>query len=131
MKKECFNRWYGLVPYYLALTFSRMPIQIALNVMFSSLVYWFAGLPAELWRFATFASIGVIICLVADGLGLLIGATFNVTVSFNISIRQTYLNPFSPNRTDAQLVRCSWHHSLVWRFTDSISPRKYRCTWTF
>lgn len=81
VKKECFNRWYGLVPYYLALTFSRLPIQVSLNVLFSSLVYWLAGLPAEWWRFVCFASIGVIVCLVADGLGLLIGATFSVTVS--------------------------------------------------
>uniref|UniRef100_A0A336K6X9 CSON001978 protein n=1 Tax=Culicoides sonorensis TaxID=179676 RepID=A0A336K6X9_CULSO len=79
VKKECFNRWYGLVPYYLALTFSRIPLQIAFNVIFSSLVYWLAGLPAEIWRFVAFAFIGVIICLVADGLGLLIGATFSVT----------------------------------------------------
>lgn len=82
VKKECFNRWYGLVPYYLALTFSRIPLQIILNVTFSSIVYWLAGLPAELWRFLCFALVGVIIALVADGLGLLIGATFNVTVSY-------------------------------------------------
>ena len=58
-----------------------MPLQIILNVTFSSIVYWLAGLPAELWRFLCFALVGVIIALVADGLGLLIGATFNVTVS--------------------------------------------------
>lgn len=61
--------------------------------MFSTLVYWLAGLPAELWRYACFASIGVIICLVADGLGLLIGATFSVTVSLYL----TWLISFSFN----------------------------------
>lgn len=81
VKKECFNRWYGLTPYYLALTFSRVPIQIVFNVIFSTLVYFLAGLPLEPWRFAMFALIGVIVSFVAEGLGLAIGATFNVTVS--------------------------------------------------
>lgn len=28
VKKECFNRWYGLTPYYMALTVSRIPLQV-------------------------------------------------------------------------------------------------------
>lgn len=28
LKKECFNRWYGLSPYYAALTLSRLPFQV-------------------------------------------------------------------------------------------------------
>lgn len=79
MKKECFNRWYGLTPYYLALTLSRLPLQIVLNIIFSTLVYFLSGLPHEPWRFAMFAFIGVVISMVAEGLGLAIGATFNVT----------------------------------------------------
>lgn len=81
VKKECFNRWYGLTPYYLALTVSRLPLQILFNVMFSALVYFLAGLPVELWRFSMFATIGVIVSFVAEGLGLAIGSRFNVTVS--------------------------------------------------
>lgn len=81
MKKECFNRWYGLTPYYLALTISRLPVQIVLNIIFSTLVYTLSGLPLEPWRFVMFAFIGVIVSMVAEGLGLAIGATFNVTVS--------------------------------------------------
>jgi hypothetical protein len=81
VKKECFNRWYGLTPYYLALTFSRVPLQVIFNLIFSSLVYFLAGLPLEPWRFTMFALIGVIVSFVAEGLGLAIGATFNVTVS--------------------------------------------------
>lgn len=82
VKKECFNRWYGLTPYYLALTISRLPIQIVFNVIFSTLVYFLAGLPLEPWRFVMFALIGVIVSFVAEGLGLAIGATFNVTVGW-------------------------------------------------
>lgn len=81
VKKECFNRWYGLTPYYLALTISRLPLQIFFNIIFSTLVYFLSGLPSEPWRFLMFAFIGVIVSFVAEGLGLAIGATFNVTVS--------------------------------------------------
>lgn len=28
LKKECFNRWYSLMPYYSALTLSRIPFQV-------------------------------------------------------------------------------------------------------
>jgi hypothetical protein len=79
VKKECFNRWYSLPPYYFALTLSRLPLQIVLNVLFSSLVYFLAGLPLEPWRFAMFALVGVITSFVAEGLGLAIGASFSIT----------------------------------------------------
>uniref|UniRef100_A0A1B0DPR1 ABC-2 type transporter transmembrane domain-containing protein n=2 Tax=Phlebotomus papatasi TaxID=29031 RepID=A0A1B0DPR1_PHLPP len=79
VKKECFNRWYGLTPYYLALTFSRIPLQIFFNILFLSLVYWLPGLPMQLWRFGLFSFVGVIISLVAEGLGLTIGSTFSIT----------------------------------------------------
>lgn len=29
LKKECFNRWYSLMPYYAALTVSRLPFQVS------------------------------------------------------------------------------------------------------
>lgn len=83
VKKECFNRWYSLSPYYLALTISRMPFQILFNLIFSSLVYFLAGLPVEFDRFSMFALIGIITSFVSEGLGLWIGATFNVTVSLH------------------------------------------------
>jgi ABC-2 type transporter len=85
VKKECFNRWYSLSPYYLALTLSRLPLQIFFNVIFSTLVYFLAGLPHEPWRFIMFALIGVIISVVAEGLGLAIGASFSVTVSLKVN----------------------------------------------
>jgi len=79
VKKECFNRWYGLTPYYLATTLSRMPLQIFLNLVFSTMVYFLAGLPHEWWRFSMFALVGVITSFVAEGFGLAIGATFSIT----------------------------------------------------
>ena len=80
VKKECFNRWYGLFPYYLALTLSRLPVQLLLNIVFTLLVYWLSGLPPELFRYCLFALVGIIVSLCAEGFGLMIGATFNVMV---------------------------------------------------
>ncbi|KAL7012314.1 hypothetical protein ACKWTF_014763 [Chironomus riparius] len=79
VKKECFNRWYGLTPYYLALTFSRLPLQILFNMIFTCCVYFLSGLPLEPERFLMFSLVSVIVSFVAEGLGLAIGATFNVT----------------------------------------------------
>ncbi|XP_052901714.1 ATP-binding cassette subfamily G member 4 [Anopheles moucheti] len=78
VKKECFNRWYGLFPYYLALTLSRLPVQLLLNIVFTLLVYWLSGLPQEFFRYCLFALVGIIVSLCAEGFGLMIGATFNV-----------------------------------------------------
>ncbi|EDV97080.1 ATP-binding cassette sub-family G member 1 [Drosophila grimshawi] len=79
VKKETFNRWYTLTPYYLALTISRLPLQVLLNFTFMAMTYWMSGLPQQLWRFCIFVAVGLMISLVAEGMGLAIGATFSIT----------------------------------------------------
>ncbi|XP_002067871.3 ATP-binding cassette sub-family G member 1 [Drosophila willistoni] len=79
VKKETFNRWYTLMPYYMALTVSRLPLQILLNVTFMIMSYWMSGLPDQIWRFGIFVAVGLMISLVAEGMGLAIGATFSIT----------------------------------------------------
>lgn len=81
VKKECFNRWYGITPYYAALTVCRIPLQVLFNFIFLALCYSLPGLPLEWWRFLLFAFVGMVVSLVAEGMGLAIGATFSVTVS--------------------------------------------------
>jgi len=39
-----------------------------------------AGLPREFLRFSVFNVICLLVCFVAEGMGLLVGAIFNVTV---------------------------------------------------
>lgn len=81
LKKECFNRWYGLWPYYVAFTLSRLPFQIVFNVIFLSMTYWMSGLPVDGHRFALYLLVGLVVSFVAEGLGLAIGASFSITVS--------------------------------------------------
>lgn len=79
VKKETFNRWYSLPPYYMALTLSRIPVQTILNIVFLSLIYWMSGMPPQIWRFCLFSLVGIVTSLVAEGMGLWIGATFSIT----------------------------------------------------
>ncbi|GFG30679.1 hypothetical protein Cfor_01447 [Coptotermes formosanus] len=79
MKKEYFNRWYGLNSFYMAMTLSKIPVQIILSMIFLTLVYFLNGLPAECHRFFLFCFIAIIVCLVAEGIGLAIGSVFSVT----------------------------------------------------
>ncbi|XP_017080688.1 ATP-binding cassette sub-family G member 1 isoform X2 [Drosophila eugracilis] len=79
VKKETFNRWYTLTPYYMALTVSRLPLQVLLNITFMAVTYWMSGLPQQFWRFGIFVAVGLMISLVAEGMGLAIGATFSIT----------------------------------------------------
>ncbi|XP_067009007.2 ATP-binding cassette sub-family G member 1 isoform X2 [Anabrus simplex] len=79
MKKEFFNQWYSLSPYYMALQLSKVPTQIFFSMIFLSMVYFMSGLPTEFQRFFIFSLIGVITSMVAEGLGLAVASILNVT----------------------------------------------------
>ncbi|XP_063221193.1 ATP-binding cassette subfamily G member 4 [Bacillus rossius redtenbacheri] len=79
MKKEYFNRWYGLTAYYLALTLSKIPGQVFFSMIFISMLYFLTGLPFQLLRFTLFSVIGITVSMTSDGLGMAIGSIFNVT----------------------------------------------------
>lgn len=88
LKKECFNRWYGLWPYYVAFTLSRLPFQIVFNVIFLSMTYWMSGLPVDAHRFALYLLVGLVVSFVAEGLGLAIGASFSITVNYTYKFKE-------------------------------------------
>ncbi|CAK1550583.1 unnamed protein product [Leptosia nina] len=78
VKKEHFNRWYNLIPYYGALTVSKLPVQVSLNIIFCSIVYFMVGVPYAHDRFLTFCLIGNVVSLVSEGVGMAIGSVFSV-----------------------------------------------------
>lgn len=84
MKKERFNGWYSLFPYYAAMTVSKLPLQITLNTLFCTVVFFMAGVPFTVVRFIVFCIVGNVVSLVAEGFGLAIGSIFNITVSFKL-----------------------------------------------
>ncbi|RZF45328.1 hypothetical protein LSTR_LSTR010415 [Laodelphax striatellus] len=79
LKKEHFNRWYRLTPYYMALQLSKVPTMTLFSQLFLTIVYVMSGLPLEFYRFFVFSVVGVMTAFVAEGWGLAIGSVFNVT----------------------------------------------------
>ncbi|KAL1139496.1 hypothetical protein AAG570_006480, partial [Ranatra chinensis] len=81
MKREYFNRWYSLKAFYCAITVSTVPIIMMLGFLFTIIVYFMSDQPVEPKRFGWFTLICTLLALISEGLGILIGFTFNCTVS--------------------------------------------------
>ncbi|XP_037974252.2 ATP-binding cassette sub-family G member 4 [Plutella xylostella] len=78
VKKEHFNRWYSLTPYYAALTVSKLPVQVTLNCVFCAIVFFMVGVPFKVNRFVAFCLTGNVVSLASEGMGMMIGSVFNV-----------------------------------------------------
>ncbi|KAF6202720.1 hypothetical protein GE061_003122 [Apolygus lucorum] len=79
LKKEHFNQWYRLFPYYTALTCSTIPTIAFFSMIFLTTVYALSGLPWQMERFSLFCFIGLTTAFIAEAMGLFIGAVFSVT----------------------------------------------------
>ncbi|XP_076758724.1 ATP-binding cassette sub-family G member 4 [Xylocopa sonorina] len=76
--KEHFNRWYSLKAFYTATTLTDLPISIFCCLIFSVIVYFITSQPLEITRFLMFFSICLLVVFIGQGIGLMIGAVFNV-----------------------------------------------------
>ncbi|KZC09021.1 PREDICTED: ATP-binding cassette sub-family G member 1-like [Dufourea novaeangliae] len=78
IKREYFNMWYNLCPYYLAHTLTNIPAQLLVSSIYLSMVYVITGQPMEFFRCATFFGICFICMFIAESIGLAIGSTLNI-----------------------------------------------------
>ncbi|XP_026315469.1 ATP-binding cassette sub-family G member 4 [Hyposmocoma kahamanoa] len=86
LSKEHFNRWYSLGSYYISITIVDLPVSIVSCFIFSVIIYVMSGQPLDITRFLMFFAISLYTVLVAQSVGLMIGAAFNV-------VNGTFLGP--------------------------------------
>lgn len=116
--KEHFNRWYSLKAYFTSLTILDLPITVCIAMavkeistlvqllysyfqilscfLFTVIIYIWTAQPLEWSRFSMFFTISLLIVWVGQGMGLMIGAWFDVVVSnFNmIYVFKILIHPF-------------------------------------
>ncbi|XP_044749959.1 ATP-binding cassette sub-family G member 1-like [Coccinella septempunctata] len=78
LKREHFNRWYGLGSYFMALTCSTIPLQLILGFLYLGLVYIISDQPMELYRWSMFYFICMLTAIISESLGLLIATNLNI-----------------------------------------------------
>ncbi|XP_026315498.1 ATP-binding cassette sub-family G member 1 [Hyposmocoma kahamanoa] len=81
VKREYFNRWYGLKPYFAALVVSRTPCTIFFSVLYISITYPLTSQPLELPRILMFTATCIMIALISESMGTVISSTLSVVNS--------------------------------------------------
>lgn len=81
LKREYFNRWYSLNAYFCAMTVSRLPTQIILGLLYIALVYPITDQPLETSRLLKFCVVCLLISVVSESFGLIIGSALSIVNS--------------------------------------------------
>ncbi len=68
--REYYNGLYGVAAYYLAKSTADVPFHIAYPILYTTIIYWMAGLKTEFQAYLTFLAVVIIIANIAQSLGI-------------------------------------------------------------
>lgn len=81
LKREHFNRWFRIGPYYMAMIVAKLPMQIILAIAYITILYVVSDQPLEMHRMAMFYSISILIALTSESMGVMIASRLSLIVS--------------------------------------------------
>ncbi|VVC33532.1 AAA+ ATPase domain,P-loop containing nucleoside triphosphate hydrolase,ABC transporter, conserved site,ABC [Cinara cedri] len=81
LKREYFNRWYGLNAYFCALTCSQLPMQFILSFVYIIITYLMTDQPLEWERGIKFSIVCLMVSLSSESIAYAVSSQFNVTNS--------------------------------------------------
>ncbi|XP_074601926.1 ATP-binding cassette sub-family G member 1-like [Brevipalpus obovatus] len=74
--KEKYNGWYSTGPYFMSKTLADLPFQIMATFSYTSITYVMNGQIRELWRYEAYLLVGILVSLIGQSHGLIVGAFF-------------------------------------------------------
>lgn len=76
--REHFNRWYSVKSYFIAITIADLPVQILSTLIYAIITFYMTSQPLEPYRFFLFLLMCLLVSLVAQNIGQLIGVAFSI-----------------------------------------------------
>ncbi|XP_050539804.1 ATP-binding cassette subfamily G member 4-like [Daktulosphaira vitifoliae] len=126
VRREHFNRWYSLGPYYLCVIILDLPLQVFSISIYSILIYILTGQPFEYFRLLMFLLMIITTTLFSQSLGMFISVIFDNFVVIIVTINLVLLpwvmfsGVFLRIRDTSKLYRWIYDYSFLKRSIQGI-----------